>query len=72
MVMRAAKVSPFAESAVAGYKKYVGSKRWEAMDQPKERATDTFQEICNVYGEDNAVKMVRMLYYYFYDTYSSV
>lgn len=47
-----------AESAVARYKKYVGSKRWNDLDRAEEQATGVFQEICNVYGEENAVEMV--------------
>lgn len=47
------------DASVAMYKKYVGGKRWERMEQPETSASAVFDEICDVYGEENAVKMVR-------------
>lgn len=47
------------ESSVSLYKKLVGAKRWETDEGIEKRAEGTFAEMCNVYGEDNAVQMVR-------------
>lgn len=47
-----------AAASVAVYKKFIGGKRWDAVDDAEARATGVFEEICNVYGEENAVKMV--------------
>lgn len=51
-------MSSAAESSVALYKKFIGDKRWDAVDDAEEKATGAFEEICNVYGEENAVQMV--------------
>ena len=48
-----------AESSVAVYRKFIGEKRWKAVDDAENMATGVFEEICNVYGEENAVQMVR-------------
>lgn len=48
------------ESSVSLYKKCVGDKRWETDEGIEKRATTTFAELCKVYGEENAVKMVRV------------
>ncbi|CAB1109995.1 unnamed protein product [Ectocarpus sp. CCAP 1310/34] len=47
------------ESSVARYKKLVGAKRWETDEGIEKRAAGTFAEMCKVYGEDNAVQMVK-------------
>lgn len=49
------------ESSVSLYKKCVGDQRWERDEGIEKRAAGTFAEMCKVYGEDNAVKMVRLL-----------
>lgn len=46
------------DSSVSLYKKAVGAKRWEADEGIEERVTVTFADMCTVYGEENAVKMV--------------
>ena len=57
-LVMAAGASP-REASVTLYKKYVGSK-WEGMGMTERRASATFDEISSIYGEDNAVKMVRL------------
>ncbi|CAM9820652.1 unnamed protein product [Ectocarpus fasciculatus] len=47
------------ESSVSLYKKLVGAKRWETDEGIEKRAEGTFAEMCKVYGEDNAVQMVK-------------
>ncbi|CAM9636982.1 unnamed protein product [Ectocarpus sp. 12 AP-2014] len=47
------------ESSVSRYKKLVGAKRWETDEGIEKRAASTFAEMCKVYGEDNAVQMVK-------------
>lgn len=46
------------ESAVLKYKNFLGSKRWQDLGEPKAEAASVFEEICNIYGEENAIKMV--------------
>lgn len=41
------------------YKKLVGQKRWETDEGIEQRVKTTFAEMCKVYGEENAVQMVR-------------
>lgn len=48
------------ESSVLLYKKCVGNKRWETDEGIEKRAASTFAEMCKVYGEDNAIKMVSL------------
>lgn len=80
--------SSAAEASVAVYKKFIGAKRWNAVDDAEGMATSVFEEICNVYGEENAVQMVgaccvifrpqqqqqlvHCTYYYVYTWYSVV
>lgn len=47
------------ESSVSLYKKMVGSQRWESDEGIEKRAASTFADMCKVYGEENAIKMVR-------------
>eukprot|EP00903_Cladosiphon_okamuranus_P017829 g16408.t1 len=47
------------ESSVSLYKKAVGNQRWETDEGIEKRAAGTFAEMCKVYGEDNAVQMVK-------------
>ncbi|CAN0437640.1 unnamed protein product [Ectocarpus sp. 8 AP-2014] len=47
------------ESSVSRYKKLVGAKRWETDEGIEKRAAGTFAEMCKIYGEDNAVQMVK-------------
>lgn len=47
------------ESSVSLYKKCVGDKRWETDEGIEKRAAVTFADMCKVYGEDNAMQMVR-------------
>lgn len=47
------------ESSVSLYKKAVGNQRWETDEGIEKRAAGTFAEMCKVYGEENATKMVR-------------
>lgn len=46
------------ESSVSLYKKCVGNERWEKDEGIEKRAAGTFAEMCKVYGEENAIKMV--------------
>lgn len=49
------------ESAVDTYRKFLGSRRWEEFGEPADEAALTYNEICDVYGEENAIKMVSLL-----------
>lgn len=46
------------DSSVSLYKKAVGNARWGADEGIEERVVGTFSALCDVYGEENAVKMV--------------
>lgn len=46
------------DASVSLYKKAVGNKRWETDEGIEDRAVGTFAYMCDVYGEENAVKMV--------------
>lgn len=52
-------MSTTADEAVSRYKNFVGNKKFEEMENAEQRATTCFNEICDVYGEENAIKMVR-------------
>ncbi|CAM9586520.1 unnamed protein product [Hapterophycus canaliculatus] len=47
------------ETSMSRYKKLVGDKRWETDEGIENRVKATFAEMCKVYGEDNAVQMVK-------------
>lgn len=49
------------EAAILKYKNFIGSKRWEALGEPEEQSAIAFREISKIYGEENAIKMVRVL-----------
>lgn len=60
-LVMAADASP-KEDSVARYKKCMGMKKWEEMDSPEMKASATFDEISRIYGEENAVEMVRLMF----------
>lgn len=46
------------DEAVAKYKKFIGVQRFNKIENAEKKAVAVFEEICDIYGEQNAVKMV--------------